>query len=385
MFYSRYMSLFSLFLVSGLLQAGTVGAESVEGKEHWNAGVNLQVVQPYFQNNPAFYFLEARRIATTDAFFFVTDIQKQTDVSHHMDLAPEFFLGYLSDNGLGVRTRYWFYDQDTNQSASTPETSVTDLTFSFPVSSAAPIGLDIDTRDNNLADQMIVKTKLKTQIWDGIITKNYEMDNSTIVLGAGARYAYMSQEYNAFESQAPGATLDIRMNPPVPQFITEHSKTLLSGHSFNGWGPIIQLEDKIHLGSSRFSLVGLFRGSMVFGRSEQTAGKTLIVRGTQYVDDILSETAIVQRSNSHQTILEIIDAEAGVEYSRRLAGGRIAGQISVVAQEWFGGGSASKSATTGAGFGLPGSGMTGAPQVAGVTSESNFGFLGGAFKIGYYY
>ena len=93
---------------------------------------------------------------------------------------------------------------------------------------------------------MTVKTKLKTQIWDGIITKSYDVLNSTLVVGGGARYAYMSQAYDAFETQEPGETLDIRVNPPVPQFITEHKKTLVSGHNFWGWGPVI-MRIELHL------------------------------------------------------------------------------------------------------------------------------------------
>ncbi|WP_347251871.1 Lpg1974 family pore-forming outer membrane protein [Legionella sp.] len=352
---------------------------------HWDGGVNIQVIQPFFQNNPAFYFLNDRRDSVTEAFFQVSDIQNQRDVYHHMDLAPEFFLGYTFDNGIGFHTRFWFFNQNTKQSVGTPVTSVTDLTLSFPVSSAAPIGLDIDTRDNNLPDGMTVTTKLKTQIWDGIVSKSYDLSSSILSIGAGARYAYMSQKYNAFESQAPGATLDIRMTPPAPQFITEHKKTLRSGHNFNGWGPVVQLNDQVFLGQSGFSLVGTLRGAVLFGPSKQNAYKNLLVRGTQYGSQILSETAFVQRSNHHQTTIEIVDVEAGVEYSKSLFGGEVSAQLLGVAQEWFGGGSASKSATTGAGFGLPGSGMTGAPQVAGVTSESNFGFLGAAFKLGFCY
>ncbi|MCE3045318.1 Lpg1974 family pore-forming outer membrane protein [Legionella sp. 16cNR16C] len=377
-------SFVSLILCTSIASAGTMG-DIQEPLSHWTAGVNLQVVQPFFQNNPAFYFLEAERIAYSEAFFYVNDVQHQRDVSHNMELAPEFFLGYKLNNGLGFYTRYWFFDDDTRQSVATPQTSVTDLTLSFPISSAAPIGLDIDTRDNNLPDSMTVTTSLKTQVWDGIITQDYQLANSRLTLGGGARYAYMSQSYNAFETQLPGATLDIRMDPPVPQFITAHEKTLHSGHNFRGWGPVIQLEDKLPLWQSGFSLVGTARASAVFGRSKQTASKTLLVRGTQYVDDVLSETAFVQRTNHHQTVLEIVEAELGIAYEREALNGKIGAQLSVVAQEWFGGGSASKSATTGAGFGLPGSGMTGAPQVAGVTAESNFGFLGAAFKINYQY
>lgn len=384
---SRFIAvtaIYTILLLSKSTIAGTAG-DTALASSHWNGGVNLQVVEPFFQNNPAFYFLSARRVAAGDANFTVTDIQSQKDVSHDLDIAPEFFLGYVSESGLGFRTRYWFFDQKTRQTAAAPQTSVTDLTLSFPISSAAPIGLDIDTRDNNLRDSMTVETKLNTQIWDGIITKNYEVQNSVIVLGAGARYAYMSQQYNAFETQEPGATLDIRMNPPVPQFITAHKKDLLSGHNFWGWGPVIMIEDTIPLGQSGFSLIGMARGSAVYGPAKQQASKTLLVRGTQNGNEILNENAFVQRKNRHQTVLEIIDAELGVAYSKKWGKGELNGQLSVVAQEWIGGGSASKSATTGAGFGLPGSGMTGAPQVAGVTSESNFGFVGGAFKLGYLY
>lgn len=367
---------------SGVVLAGTVG-EATTIHEHWNGGINFQIVQPFFQNNPAFHFLSASREVISEANFNVVDIQSQKDVSHKMDLAPEFYLGYVMDSGLGFRTRFWFFDQSTKQSVTTPPTSVADLTLSFPVSSAAPIGLDIDTRDNNLRDSMTVKTKLKTQIWDGIITKSYDVLNSTLVVGGGARYAYMSQAYDAFETQEPGETLDIRVNPPVPQFITEHKKTLVSGHNFWGWGPVIMLEDRVTLGRG-FSLVGLARGSAVFGPAKQEASKTLLVRGTQNGNEILNENAFVQRKNTHQSVLEIIEAELGIEYNKLWGKGRLSAQLSAVAQEWIGGGSASKSATTGAGFGLPGSGMTGAPQVAGATSESNFGFWGGAFKIGYY-
>lgn len=383
MFYHHRLTTIALIISSSLAFAGTMG--SVTTQEHWSGGVDFQVVQPFFQNNPEFYFLEATRVAYTDAFFTVSDIQHQRDVPHHMDLAPEFFLAYVSDNGYGAKVRYWFYDEDTRELIRTPATSVTDLTFSFPASSAAPIGLDIDTRDNNLPNSMIATSKLRTEVWDGLLTKNYGLNDSTLQLGIGARYAYMSQYYNAFETQALGETLDIRFDPPIPQFITAHEKTLHSGHNFRGWGPVIQVEDKVPLWLSGFAVIGTGRASVVYGTSQQTAYKTLLVRGTQNVNDTLSETAFVQRTNHHQTVLGIFEAEAGLEYSYPLSTGRLAGQLSVTAQEWFGGGSASRSATTGTGFGLPGSGTTGASQVAGATSESNFGFLGAAFKLSYFY
>lgn len=80
----------SLCLTSNLTIAGTMGPEILP-QTHWDGGVNIQVIQPFFQNNPAFYFLNARRDSVTEAFFQVSDIQNQRDVYHHMDLAPEFF------------------------------------------------------------------------------------------------------------------------------------------------------------------------------------------------------------------------------------------------------------------------------------------------------
>ena len=224
MFYRRLSYIFPSLLITSCAYAGTMGPVEEEGG-HLFGSVDFQVVQPYFQNNPEFYFLDAKRIAYTDAFFYVDDRQHQRDVSHHMDLAPEFTLGYILNNGLGFRTRFWFYYEDTKHSITTAATSVTDLTFSFPASSAAPIGLDIDTRDNNLPNGMTVKTDLKTYVWDALISQDYKLSRSTIVLAGGARYAYMSQAYNAYETQQPGPTLDIRFDPPVPQFITDHDKT----------------------------------------------------------------------------------------------------------------------------------------------------------------
>lgn len=72
---SRFISMTAIctiMLLSKSIIAGTAGDTALVSS-HWNGGGNLQVVEPFFQNNPAFYFLSARRVAAGDANFTVTD------------------------------------------------------------------------------------------------------------------------------------------------------------------------------------------------------------------------------------------------------------------------------------------------------------------------
>ncbi|HFL2226672.1 TPA: hypothetical protein ACG3MS_002761, partial [Legionella pneumophila] len=61
---SRFIAvtaIYTILLLSKSTIAGTAG-DTALASSHWNGGVNLQVVEPFFQNNPAFYFLSARRV-----------------------------------------------------------------------------------------------------------------------------------------------------------------------------------------------------------------------------------------------------------------------------------------------------------------------------------
>src|SRR5262249_22357671 len=69
------------------------------------ADVAFQVLQPHWQNNPAFFVDE--------------DIELQKDFGFNMQFVPKFTLGYVGEGGLGIRTSWWGFAVGAKRSAQT--------------------------------------------------------------------------------------------------------------------------------------------------------------------------------------------------------------------------------------------------------------------------
>lgn len=288
-------------------------------------GAGLYLLQPFFSNNPAISF-----------FIQGTGPGRREDIRSNFSAVPLLWLGYLSESGLGVRGRWWYLRQGTDQSY----TLTPPPTGTLTVLSAAPLAAFI-IQDN--PQVFAVTSKLQLQVADLEILQSADLGSWSLLFSGGLAYANITQNYNAYAVLAGGI-------PATP---------LVSGSSFAGLGPVVALEARHMLFDSWLNLYGSARSRLLFGNARQTAEGGDELKGTQ---------------ESHQRgVVAIEEVELGIEVNRAISQRRLFGQIALVGQEWFGAGNATRSTRSGPPATLPN-----------FSSEdnSNFGLLGVALRVG---
>lgn len=301
---------------------------------HFFAGAGVYIVKPFFQNNPAVFARTTNETFGVDTTSSVTSVT-QYDFCWDLNVTPVVWLGYVSECGWGVRTRWWLFDQESGGSITgDPNTMII---------SAAPGGLSIRTPsfisspilqsalDSN--SSMCVNSNLKLDVWDFEAIKETELGRWGLLFAAGVRYAHLSQNYRAFQA------FQGEFNPPpgvlIPSFFLHEVQQLSSGHNFSGAGPTLAIEAKRPIGNSRFSLFANLRGAMLFGDSKLQVGRV-----TQ-TGALGQNVAVTTFQSAHDTVLPVAELEMGVEYSRNWGQVRPFVRTGLVAMTWFDAGSAS--------------------------------------------
>lgn len=308
-------------------------------------GLGLYVIQPYFANNPAF---TVTRSSSTGSVVESTD---RTDLRHSMDVAPELWLGYVSDSGMGGRLRWWYFRQGTNQSLSfAPGTAADNIT----VETGGPLGITVFGDNIDRAAAIAATSKLQLQVWDLEGLYQQQWAGWDLLFSGGLRLAHINQHFNAYFTGAGDQEDPISVN-------------LQSGHSFHGVGPTIALEGHRSLGDTGLGVFGTMRTALLFGSAKQT----VLDAFTPGADP--TEFAFAQ---DHRTrVLPVAELELGVEYAQNVGAGRAFGQIALVGQNWFGAGNASRS-TQDNSLGIP----NGASII-----DNDLGFFGFVVRAGVNY
>lgn len=292
-------------------------------------GVGLYLIQPFFTNNPAVTFF---RQGTGPGF--------REDIRQHLGAAPLFWVGYMFDSGLGVRARWWFFRQGTEQSWTLNQPDIGTMT----TVSAAPLG-SVIIADN--AQAFAVTSKLQLHVVDLEGFQDATFGNWNLLFAGGLGFTDIHQNYSAYVLGAPGAK-----NIP-----------LLSSRHFSGLGPVMALEARRQLADSGFNLYSSARGRILFGSSEQ-----LVTGGP--------ELNGAQRSGQ-SAFLPIGELELGLEYARMFGQqSRLFGQVAMIGQEWLGAGNASGAVRGGPPTTIP---------IFGSEDHSNLGFFGVSFRLGVNY
>jgi hypothetical protein len=312
-------------------------ASCAPGNRGLVGGVGLYVIQPYFDNNMAFGIQGTanRSSGAIPPGSPGIRVDQRIDISHHMEAAPEIWLGYINEDGLGARVRWWYFRQGTDQTVNGSGQGIN----STLIFSAAPLGLSF----LNGASSMEATSKLELQVWD--LEALYELGAGgwDMQFSGGLRLAWINQTYNAY----------------VPQ---NGNNTLLSSSTFDGLGPTLAVELHHPIWCGGLSFYSTLRGSLVFGSGHQMA-------------TVPDQSEVAQ---DHRDVgLAIGEVELGLEYGRRIGRSRLFGQLGLVGQEWSGAGSASRSSVNV----LPGGGFVGAAY----TGDSNIDFLGLSIRLGVNY
>jgi Legionella pneumophila major outer membrane protein precursor len=294
-------------------------------KWHWEVGGGTYYVQPFFHTNPAF-------LRTTGSFF--SSATQQSDFRYNMQAAPIGFISYVSDSGLGIRGRYFQYDQGARENftgdGSSKITSVPVSSPIFSVTGGAP------------GDVLTFNSRLRVETWDLEGTYTFNSCRWNFLAAAGVRYANLFQSYGAIVTSVGAA---------LPQAVNTVG-------SFNGAGPTFALESKYRFGESGLAVYGTARGSVLFGSGRLTAGST-----SNFGDNIVATSSFESRQSD---ILPIGEAEVGIEFGRSVGKIRVFAQTGFVGQVWFGGGNAAATGVGGHTF----------------SNDTNFGFIGVAGRIG---
>lgn len=264
-----------------------------------------------------------------------TRTAQRIEIDHNVVASPEIWAGWMSESGWGVRVRYWYFSDGTSQAINGSNQGV-NSTLLF---SAAPLGLGLI----NGTSVMEATSQLRLQVWDVEGQYNFHAAGWNILLSGGVRVAEIDQRYNAY-SPAPG------------------SSSLLSTNNFSGVGPTMAMMLRHPLGYAWLNAYGSARYSFVFGNGHQEAS--------------IPDQNVAAQDERHVG-MGIGELELGLEANRVVGRSRLFGQVGVIAQNWSGAGSASRSSVNV----LPGGGFNGASY----SGASDINFLGLALRLGVTY
>jgi hypothetical protein len=318
----------------------------------FNAGVGLYLLQPYFQSNPAYHVLTENQ--TVQPALITVD---RVDVSSHVEVAPLFWLAYLTEGGWGGRARYWYFREGTSQTVSFPPFQGGTL---VTLTSAAPLGLqafgNTITGSQGEATSFNVLTKLQVQLFDLEGIEAFQGFGWNFLVSGGVRLARIDQTYNVYDAQSSSINV---------------YHALLSSWRFQGAGPVVALEGRRPLTAGGLALYGSARGALLFGYSDQNASFSGIQLRNNDPDPQIS-------SQRRYRGLPIGELELGLEYNHNVGPACLFGRIGLVAQDWVGAGGASHSAA-----GTPG--FSPNPVQGGAPVDTDLAFFGLALRLGVSY
>ena len=228
------------------------------------------------------HFKESFQATTADA----TGVLQMVPFEYGYDVTPRAWLGFVDAGGLGVRTRYWQYDQAADRFQSAPFTAaqVHVVTVIFPATIAAMPPHQV----LNVADALEVRTV------DLEGTQEVRLGVMSLVASGGLRYAMMRQQMEA--SVTDGDELE---------------QALRWQRRFEGIGPVIGLEVERSLGGAGLAFVGAFRGALLFGDKD--------LDRTEW-NGLGMGPPIVTLKGAKE-VLGIGEMELGLQWSRRLPNG----------------------------------------------------------------
>jgi hypothetical protein len=309
-------------------------------------GAEVLYLKPHFGSNPAF-------LTHIDNGFI--DDHFQTDFSYDYNAAPRAWIGFQRPGKVGVRGRYFDFDDRSNSPSAADAQGPGAGTANFVVQTAAPGGLGFLSTGTAAAPTTLNFTSgLDLQTFD--LEATWMMDSGPwhCLLSGGLRYAEINQFYTANQITAAGVVNSI----------------IDSRSSFDGVGPTVGAESRVPVGDQGFSLYGNGRASVIFGDSNQTVNAQVIPTGTR---------PNFTNNFTTQDTMPIAELELGVEWRQELVGQSWYVQGGVVAQTYFGVGNASNTEDLAPRAGVGAGTVNRQGEVDQASSDANLSLVG--FKL----
>ena len=288
----------------------------------WIAGAGVYYLQPHWGNNPAYQTL----ISTATASANIQNTSQQ-DFDLGGQFAPYAWVGYVGPNGFGIRGRYWHMSGSTSTTTSPDQT---DPTVTGTIYSAYPLGIGFAAQSaTGVANSLEFDSNLTMDVTDLEFIWEFHPGRGSLILGAGLRYAQLSQQYNANWTSTPAAT-------PLATSVT----TLSSAQIFDGIGPVVSLEARYPIAGSGFSILGSARGSLLIGTGNQQ------VAMNQLQNDSTGALAFQDTTTGAQNmggLMPVLEGEIGAQWEHRMGQYRLFVEAAAVGQAWFSAGNAANS------------------------------------------
>jgi hypothetical protein len=269
-------------------------------------GAGVYYVRPYWENNPA--------VAT----FTGLSIASEQDFDYQYEVAPYAWAGYVSEGGLGVRGRAFYYDYNADN------LTLTDASNTVQLVTASPLGLGIFTQGTaGAGETLTIDSSLRLKYVDLEITQQFQIGSWWLLISGGGRWGEIAQNYDA--------TLD-------DQADDLQTVAIRSGHSFRGAGPTVAFEARRAF-CCGFALYGSARGALLIGDHKQNAFLLSIDGDNDADSDLLFA------NSDEKSTLPVTELEVGCEFGKEIRGARLFVQAAVVNHTWFGAGNATNTAS----------------------------------------
>jgi hypothetical protein len=231
----------------------------------WAAGYTWVFLKPFYGTN------DALAVTTFGPGGAATTNVQSFDYS--LDTGSRVFVEKIGKRDLGVRATY-----------STLKTGASNQAFSVQPGTAATSALGTFA---NPGDTLTAGNNLRLNVVDIDITQRMTIWRSLLNVGGGVRWAEFKNGYTA------------DVNSPL-----NGNSSSSATRRFDGIGPSIFAELRRPLGTSRFSLIGAVRGSMLYGQG--TNDSTVVPNG-------LPVSASIHSQNDD--FVAIGESQLGIEWS----------------------------------------------------------------------
>jgi hypothetical protein len=303
---------------------------------HMIGGVDLLILRPHFSSNPA--LTQVSQTTTPGTPTQINQSFETRDFNYGYNVTPRFWLGIEINDGLGLRTRWFRYDQDADRRTGVAGVSPSGTTTSFnsTIGGIATSPTTIDPRTSaplSSGDRLEAKTGLFLDVHDLEVTRTYRSGSWVLMAGGGVRYAFLEQTYSV---NRPGVATLVQQGPRTFTGSFQ-SDTLNSRQTFTGAGPLASLDVFNRLGDSNIALFGSLRGAVLFGE-----GKTHSTMGSLATTTTGASTAGVQTTTSTRSsgwdVLPVAEMELGLYYGLPVGNAELFLKPSLVGQVYLDGG-----------------------------------------------
>jgi hypothetical protein len=361
-------------LTTARAQDSTARAQDCNEDRGWHivGGVDALFLRPHINNNSGLTISTSQSVVVppTPPATATSQTTRSNSSSQAFDynwsVSPRVWIGIENCDGVGIRGRWFHYDQaaDTVAGASSSSRTLDPITLTQTLQSttatAGGVSGGLSTQglapgsfsSTAPADRVAGTSSLFIDMWDVEATLGFKLCGCDLKAAGGVRYAFIEQTLNGFH---PGLPFGSSTGALAEQAT---SSLLISRQTFTGVGPTVALEALRRLGDSNFSLYGNARGAALFGRgrvNSEFTSSSIFGFTTPALMPLQTFQNVSTNRSSTWDVLPIAEFEIGFQWGRQMGGLDVFFRPAFVGQVYFDGGNASNRSSD---FGLVGGALT---------------------------